>query len=445
VQQKALTRDLADLYLAAADLVRRWFAARGVPLKVSVERPVVRREHPRTWVESTSHMVNVLEAMAPLPDPPPDLSALEQRLERCADCLIALSGSSLPFWSVFPANPWPFSDSGPVGVDFDSQPKIWLRCAVLFPALRSHLALLDSVADADESHAMAFAEEVISLCTAQDLEYELTVPLAGVELGSERLEVGAATIRRLAAAEQGAILQHPQPSWMSFIHWPDTVLELIVSGPRTTQFLDSQAVVMPIATAFSLHGVGIAGVYVRQGPRPSWIGHGISYAPLNIPHRHGEPAQLDLTLFQAIVETSSMLPKFHLLKPESANDLALHRFVLGVGRESGADSIVDFAIALESILLPYDEDARHSDLGYRFRLHGACYLADDLAERQALARQLTSLYDVRSRLVHGGRYPARAEVEETKNSARDLSRRCLLKAVHEGFPIAKTFKDLLLS
>lgn len=137
----------------------------------------------------------------------------------------------------------------------------------------------------------------------------------------------------------------------------------------------------------------------------------------------------------------------HLTIEWTTDDLALHRFFAGEARRgttdllpgladrNAADAILDFTIALEALLLPYDGNARHGDLGYRFRIHGAHFIADSIPERQTTARQLSTIYSMRSRLVHGGRYPTSEEIK----SARDLARRGLLRAVNDSFPDAETF------
>ena len=106
--------------------------------------------------------------------------------------------------------------------------------------------------------------------------------------------------------------------------------------------------------------------------------------------------------------------------------------------------VVCEAPVVEALPLPYDEKARHGDLGYRFRMHGAHYLADDPAQRAALARKLRGIYEMRSRLVHGGKYPSLDEIQTTRSDARDLARRGLLRAVHEGFPTAGAFNRMVL-
>ena len=87
----------------------------------------------------------------------------------------------------------------------------------------------------------------------------------------------------------------------------------------------------------------------------------------------------------------------------------MHRFTLGCGRVDQADRLIDFVVALEALLLPYDKEARNSNLSYRFSLHGAFFLAEAPLERRTVFEGLKKLYDTRSRLVHGGGYPDPAE------------------------------------
>ncbi len=117
---------------------------------------------------------------------------------------------------------------------------------VVLPALYHHLAALPSVDHADEASARAYAEEVLTVATAADLRYLVSVPLGGVCLdGADTLAAGDVRIRRLSPAEQGAIFD-PQGGWLSlpvppsFNELPYTVLELRVSGPRREQHMGSQ-------------------------------------------------------------------------------------------------------------------------------------------------------------------------------------------------------------
>ncbi|MGH3607200.1 MAG: hypothetical protein ACRDRD_03820, partial [Pseudonocardiaceae bacterium] len=106
--------------------------------------------------------------------------------------------------------------------------------------------------------------------------------------------------------------------------------------------------------------------------------------------------------------------------------------------------MLDFTIALEALLLPYDTDARRGDLSYRFRMHGARYLGNDATDRHGMFKRLRDVYDMRSLLVHGGKYPVGDEIREARESARELARIGLLRAVHEGFPTVDMFKQMVL-
>jgi hypothetical protein len=60
-----------------------------------------------------------------------------------------------------------------------------------------------------------------------------------------------------------------------------------------------------------------------------------------------------------------------------------------------------YAIALETVMLPTKET---QGLGHRLRLRVAHLLGETVAARERLAKQMTDLYDVRSKIVHAGSY-----------------------------------------
>jgi hypothetical protein len=111
--------------------------------------------------------------------------------------------------------------------------------------------------------------------------------------------------------------------------------------------------------------------------------------------------------------------------------------------EDAADALVDFVIALEALLLPYDEQTRRSEMTYRFRMHGAHFISSMPIERREIYQQLGSLYEIRSRLVHGAKYPSANDVQSAQRAARGLAARGLLKAVQVGFNVAHFQRALL--
>jgi hypothetical protein len=208
--------------------------------------------------------------------------------------------------------------------------------------------------------------------------------------------------------------------------------------------------------ALQLHGHWVAGDFYRVQSDPPWLMPIRQHLPLTAPGIVLGHSTLTPESFSTSLATARMLTGYGITQPRSPKDLALHRFFAGVARQgasdflpggadrNAADAVLDFTIALEALLLPYDENARHGDLGYRFRMHGAHFLADYPAQRAACARKLATIYEMRSRLVHGGKYPSLDEIKTARDDARDLARRGLLSAVLRGFPAAREFNQMIL-
>lgn len=68
-------------------------------------------------------------------------------------------------------------------------------------------------------------------------------------------------------------------------------------------------------------------------------------------------------------------------------------------RTSREDALVDYVVGLESLLTGKGDI---SELGYRIRMRGAVVLAATRSERRRLSASLRDLYNLRSRIVHGG-------------------------------------------
>ncbi len=104
------------------------------------------------------------------------------------------------------------------------------------------------------------------------------------------------------------------------------------------------------------------------------------------------------------VET--VLACWRLLSDETDETLrrASHRFTLGVQRSDPQDTIVDYAIAFETILLTAVGNAERQELSYRFAMRGAALLAEatQVRDRHALFCKFKAAYRARSTFVHGG-------------------------------------------
>ena len=223
---------------------------------------------------------------------------------------------------------------------------------------------------------------------------------------------------------------------------PEVVLEIRHSYRSQEERSGSTTgLAYPLLTALQLHGYIIAGGYISDRSDPSWLGPRIGTTiPLARASLGALP--LDSDGLRKVIATRRQIA--HYSESSSPKSLAIRRFSSGVARTELEDGLVDFTIALEALLLPYDEETRRGELGYRFRMHDAHYLAGDVTERSDVVRQLGKVYGVRSGLVHGGNYPGFAEVVEAYTAAINFAAKGLLRALHEGFPTPEAFNRMLL-
>lgn len=75
--------------------------------------------------------------------------------------------------------------------------------------------------------------------------------------------------------------------------------------------------------------------------------------------------------------------------------------ITGAGlRKDREYSFIDCVIGLEALL---STESERTELSYKFRVRGSVLLSKQRQERKELIDKLKRLYDLRSRLVHGGR------------------------------------------
>lgn len=94
-------------------------------------------------------------------------------------------------------------------------------------------------------------------------------------------------------------------------------------------------------------------------------------------------------------------------------DLALRRFNLAYERALPEDRLIDYAIALEALLLRGDEQ---QELAYRLALRGSALLGENPDARFEIFSLLRAAYSTRSNVVHGGSPPAQVSVGSTQIS-----------------------------
>jgi hypothetical protein len=451
-----LQDELAALFVAASSDASRRVREVGLPTVIPEQRIIIMRDKtdpnvlsgdPTTYMRKNalSNETAPLYRLAPLLSPNTVSS-----INRCATQLIELENSNLPFFSPFEGPSWMLAygleiigTGGPSDYVVDAVD--WTSRHLLLPALLDRIRKLPNLSSVSNEAARSFAAEVMRVATAPNLEYMLSIPLAGIMTRTRVASVqGDATLRPLTAREQGDFLSAWGILTGNLAPVPAVVLELIIPTARNAQNPDVQEVLSKWLCAQFLNGYDPAGYKAQLQSHPSWALSSSMNIPIVLPPRAVAWSSMTPMKFEKVCETVRQLARYSISNPASVHELALSRFYTGVTRSSRADGILDFAIALEALLLPYDEDARRGDLSYRFRIHGGYFLSGIKNERGKVARQLTELYNLRSRLVHGAHYPAPADIDSGWATARHFAQRGLCRAIADRFPTAETFKKMIL-
>jgi len=461
VEQGTVRAELTKLFLAASAAAAQRLRDLGLTLTVPVTQQVITRDSSNLgqW-QRTSRQVEqniltnenfALYRYAPLLNP--EVAALASQ---CAAQLVKMEGAILPFFApVGSTNGWMLattSDSAPPNVDYAVDAATWTERHVLLPALLEHLKALASLDAANVDNAASFADEVISFTQSNRLSYTTTIPIAGIAIATSRnkgFSADGVRLYPLSAEEQGKLYEEWGVGVVSlnpFQPLPSVALEIEVLTGRNSQNPDMREQVAKWLCALQLNGYTISGRTAHFEPSPRWFMPMSGHGPLSLPSMVVEWQRVTPAAFERLKTTAVQLKKYNIIEPRSARDFALHRFSAGASRQNSADALVDFVVALESLLLPYDPNTRHGDLGYRFRMHGAYYLSRTKTKnsRVEVFKQLRDLYGLRSGLVHGGDYPSPSAIEAGRTVAGALARRGLLRALSEGYPKPETFNAMLL-
>lgn len=441
---------LLALFEAARNAVMSALLATGRPLKVAQERVAVVPNEEGTGQRSETRIVetNVLELMIRL-----------QVAEALGPWLNQARAVSAHLAATYPDHllmPLVFPGASPdfVGLsltDLDpGDPEQWTLAFIVIPAAIGYLMRLPSVDVADGVLAGRIAAEVVDVLSTGGLVARQAIAVAGVSPENDLIECGANRIRTLTALERGDLLDLRQPTrrstylgWVPESFWPTHVLEMDRPAGKPNEI--GLLPVPKLLLALQLNGATLTGpgglaTYLL----PEWLSSARMTKLIPMPRNPGSECLLSVAQFQAACATADRLATYRLDPPEGPSELALHRFGLGCSRSDAADGVLDFVVALEALLLPYDREVRYADLSYRFRLHGALFIADSTLERRTVFSTLRKLYEMRSRLVHGDKYPDPGEILTSAQEARQLAARGLLKAVSNGFPDVASFNRLAL-
>jgi hypothetical protein len=327
-----------------------------------------------------------------------------------------------------------------------------VRAAVLSP-MDAYVKSLDSPAVGDDSLARRIATDVVRIMSTGKLTARRSIALAGIQTASDEVSIPGCRVRVLSGAEMGELADYRGPrsgpigGLRGLPHFVIATHVMEVDAPTDNPNRVGMLPIPSLYLALLLHGFDLAGTGVMATYIiPEWWFGGMVMRPFNMRSHVEGTRKLERHQLEAASVTATRLDQFRIDAPERPSEVALQRFMLGCGRQDAIEAILDFVIALEALLLPYDRDSRNADMSYRFRVHGAHYLAASPlgVERRSVFGQLRRLYEVRSRIVHGDNYPGPNEAIGFRAEARQLAARGLLRAVSEGFPDPTGFNRLVL-
>ncbi|WP_406702957.1 HEPN domain-containing protein [Streptomyces albidoflavus] len=445
-----LTTRLTRLYLAAARDVATAILRNGRGVTVGLEEIFIERESPDSW-QSASRLVerNVLDSQFP-PQWGREYAVLSDEIAdealKIAGAISTMEGARLPFFApmshdvLVPRRTTQFPS-------YEEDPADWTRTNLLLPALYAHLEILPSLRAASEHHADVFAQEVLTFTKSSEMTYRTVAPLAGIQLGAQT-EIALSNgvkLRRLTPNEERNLAEEQIKDPYSVSSLPLCALEVDQVTGRLETNPDIRPTVETWLNAIQLQGHRIAGKRATSHLTPEWSGFGTMYFPLNLRRSTQKWSTVTEKDAVEIARIAGESQKYDLTQKKTATHaLALHRYHLGMAKESDVESLLDFVISLEAILLPRDSQVGHSDLSYRFKVHGAHYLASTTDERHEIYKRMGNLYTLRSVLVHGGKYPDAATISTAQSDAEGFARKALNRALRQGFPQAQTFIDLVL-
>jgi hypothetical protein len=334
-------------------------------------------------------------------------------------------------------------------VPFAEDAASWIRDQLLRPFASDYLKRLESLERGDDSLASEAAENLLRIVESKTATVVTSLPIAGLRTAGD-LSSGRVTIRPLTARELGALNESVFDAMenarrLRVAPWVDHrderhVLEVTAEGskkaqPSTDIFVGRLILALQLL-GFEPHGSGRSSTWTSRNPS------GVTfYQSHRLPQR-GATRPIEEESLASAVALAEAIPTSAVAGPLTKREVALHRFHLGAGEELAADSLVDYTVALEALLLP---EKFEGELRFRFSLYGALFLEGTSTDRKQNYRDLKSVYDTRSALVHGLKPPSADDVRDARITARSLASRMLIKALRQGWPSEDALVNAALS
>ena len=356
-----------------------------------------------------------------------------------AEMVYSRFGSACDWEHYFPGQGYP---------PFDEAPVEHVARSLMRPLQIAYLTQLDSLAIEDETLIDGLVDQLVWFLEYDGVPHRLWLPVGGVNLPDEPLRAGRFEIRRMTDEEvlQFVALRDRddrrgpakwQPWNYGMMAWPSALVSLLHDGRNdfTEGGIQAGSDFQRFLTALALLGIHFWAFGARGQDRiePHWLAQGSrgagGFAVKDLPFGLIGPNLVTQEVMKEAVRVAERIPERSWKDPNNREEVIYHRFMQGVTRTQAVDEIFDFVVAMESALVNDNKE-----LGFRFAMYGAEFLGSTDAERRVLKKQLNKLYDLRSRLAHGAKFPTGQEISEGAGLARDLCRRVLLKCLDEGIP-----------
>lgn len=327
------------------------------------------------------------------------------------------------------------------------------RCVI--PLVNHYLESLKTVNAPDPALATRLADELYELAVSEETVHCYQLAVSGIAPKASYRHKRV-SIRELTPYERGAFYDYrglrvdvPTIPGSDFVIpvsmlriVPVSLISVTTTRPKSERW-DASTLPYRLALSFFLHDLDLSSTGILVGyDLPLWSPQGRAHQPFPLSERTGlDDKDLDEDTFRAIVDFADKIPPFGVSE-DNARQIALSRTFRGCGMRVEGTGFLDFAIALEAVLLAGIED----ELSYRFSLYGALFLRDELSPKETFAR-LKSIYRVRSGLVHGNK-SKKIKPEEVSQATMDapiLAKAVIRKAIESGWPDQRALDETALS
>lgn len=279
------------------------------------------------------------------------------------------------------------------------------------------------------------------------------VAVSGVVV-AELLKVGNCEVRPLRPEERGLEWQQRmgsvQPGMRKHSnHYKTTLINLFdpvcvieveeladLRNPTSQKPFMNQVVLSMMLLGWELAGDGHYASYSLPGCAQV----GTSHMPSQLNQRTvSSPKAMAVSDLEQVMELAQKMPAFGRADT-GGDEVILSRTMAGLGADWRQSGFLDFVIALEGSLLR----GTRSELAYQFALRGALFLAE-IRDPKVTYRSLKNIYDVRSRIVHGGAKVSAQKRRLAEVEVRDLAREIVRKGIRDGWPDPEQLNDRALA